>query len=63
MRFGTIERLLSPSNIQSSPKIINGKNSDKDPMKKITDDYLDALKIYQKEVGRKVKEDDSERRD
>ena len=32
-------------------------------MKKITDDYLDALKIYQKEVGRKVKEDDSERRD
>ena len=63
LRSGTTERLLSPSNIQSPPKTTKGENSDKDPMRKITDDHLDALKAYQEEVERKVKEDDSERCD
>ena len=63
LRSGTTEILLSPSNIQSPPKTMKGENSDKDPMRRITDDHLDALKAYQEEVERKVKEDDSERRD
>ena len=46
LRSGTIERLLSPSNIQSPPKTMKGENSDKDPIRKITDDHIDALKVY-----------------
>ena len=63
LRSGITEILLSPNNIKSSPKTMKCEKSDKDPMKHITDEHLDALNSYQKEVGRKVKEDDSERRD
>ena len=63
LRSGATERVLSPSNIQSPPKTMKGKNSNKDPMRTITDDHLDLLKAYQEKVGRKVEDDDSERQD
>ena len=63
LRFGATERVLSPSNIQSPPKTMKGKNSNKDPMRTITDDHLNLPKTYQEEVGRKVEDNDSERRD
>ena len=63
LKSGTKERVLSSSNIQLPSKTMKNENNDKDPMKKITDDYLDALNAYQEEVEIKVREDDSERRD
>ena len=47
LRYGTTERVLSPNNIQSPPKTMKSENSDKDSMKKITDNHLDALNAYQ----------------
>ena len=46
LRSGTIESLVSPSNIQSPLKTMKGENIDKDSIRKITDDHIDALKVY-----------------